>query len=88
MKEQHDIRKVIQYLQRTYKYKNFILWGRSMGAVASLMYMNTYKKDAKIHSLILDSPFSKLEDAIRSIGNFKTKIPKFLISMVIGSINN
>ena len=58
-----------------------------MGAVASLMYINTYKKDSKVKSIILDSPFSKLEDAIRSIGNFATKIPKFLISMVIGSIN-
>jgi len=29
-----------------------------MGAVAALMYMNSYKKDNWISAMILDSPFS------------------------------
>jgi pimeloyl-ACP methyl ester carboxylesterase len=58
IKEKHDIRKMIQHLERTYKFKKFILWGRSMGAVASLMYMNTWGRESRIKGLILDSPFS------------------------------
>ncbi len=56
--EQHDVRAMIQYLESHYSFKKFVLWGRSMGSVAALMYMNTWKSESRIKGLILDSPFS------------------------------
>ena len=68
IKERHDIRNILQYLQSQYNFKRFVLWGRSMGSVAALMYMNTYATDTRVKALILDSPFSKLKESIISIG--------------------
>lgn len=38
-KEIWDIECVIEHLKEHYRQKKFILWGRSMGAVAALLYL-------------------------------------------------
>ena len=59
-----------------------------MGAVASLMYMKSYKKDPLISALILDSPYSRLKDTIVNFASQNTSlIPEFIISMGVDSVN-
>ena len=50
-----------------------------MGAVASLMYMNTQKKNKHVKALILDSPFSDFEE----ICKFFVKTTNFLSDMLL-----
>jgi len=49
-----------------------------MGAVASLFYLNNYKKDPRVVGLILDSPFSDFV----AICNYHAKSLSFLNIMV------
>uniref|UniRef100_A0A6B2L2K4 Serine aminopeptidase S33 domain-containing protein n=1 Tax=Arcella intermedia TaxID=1963864 RepID=A0A6B2L2K4_9EUKA len=63
--EKHDIEVVMEYLIEHEKFSSFILWGRSMGAVSILLYLDLLgkeqpKKLEPILGVILDSPFSNL----------------------------
>jgi dienelactone hydrolase len=49
---------VFQYLRSLNSVSSIGLWGRSMGAVTSLMYVD---KNPEIACIVLDSPFSNLE---------------------------
>ncbi len=60
LKEQHDLKAVLDKLKKRYGFKRFVLWGRSMGAITAILYMNTFK-DSSIEGLVLDSPLSNLE---------------------------
>jgi alpha-beta hydrolase superfamily lysophospholipase len=64
----------------TTKKKKFILWGRSMGAVASLMY--TFKDPQYVEYLILDSPFSSIETMVRDVASSYIKLGEFLAMLV------
>eukprot|EP00892_Ulva_mutabilis_P009090 jgi/Ulvmu1/6553/UM003_0187.1 len=55
------------------------LWGRSMGAVTSLLYS---ERDPSVAALVLDSPFSRLTDLMRELAE-EQKIP--LWSMLGGT---
>uniref|UniRef100_A0A6B2L4N3 Serine aminopeptidase S33 domain-containing protein n=1 Tax=Arcella intermedia TaxID=1963864 RepID=A0A6B2L4N3_9EUKA len=61
--EKEDIKVVIEYLRQWEGFSSFILWGRSMGAVAALLYVNYYYEEAKevVNGIILDSPFCSLK---------------------------
>ena len=50
-----------------------------MGAVASLLYMNTQKSNKNIRGLILDSPFGDFEE----ICKFYIKTTNFLSDMLL-----
>lgn len=55
------------------------LWGRSMGAVTSLLYS---ERDPSVAGLVLDSPFSKLTDLMKELAQ-EQRIP--LWNMVGGT---
>jgi alpha/beta superfamily hydrolase len=55
-KERHDLAAVIDYLKSLGAVSKIGLWGRSMGASASIMYMS--ENNDKISVAILDSAFS------------------------------
>lgn len=55
-KEKNDIHAIVEHL-RGKNYKKFVLWGRSMGAVATLLYSVSYNPTDVI-LLVLDSAFS------------------------------
>ena len=77
-KEQDDLKYILAYLSKNYGYKQFILWGRSMGAVAALFYMEKYKKLYKICGLILDSPFADINQLILEYCKKHTYLPNFI----------
>jgi pimeloyl-ACP methyl ester carboxylesterase len=55
--EKEDLRSVIKHLKRDFGLRNFILWGRSMGAVTALLYAAKYQD---VLTLISDNAFSDL----------------------------
>lgn len=62
------------------KKKKFILWGRSMGAVAAMLY--TFKEPRYIEYMILDSPFSSVERMVRDVASSYIKLGEFLAMLV------
>ncbi|KAI3979910.1 hypothetical protein MKX01_042564 [Papaver californicum] len=57
------------------------LWGRSMGAVTSLMYG---AEDPSIAGMVLDSPFSDLVDLMMElVDTYKFRLPKFTVKFAI-----
>lgn len=63
-----------------------VLWGRSMGAVASLLYLCKHHEDVSV--TILDSPFCSLRELALHIGNSQTSLPKFMLEGFIRILNN
>lgn len=57
-KEKRDALIVIDYIRKEHNVGQVFLWGRSMGAVASIM-LASENPDA-VSGLVLDSPFSDL----------------------------
>ncbi len=64
-REQSDIECVVMHLraQKT-SVSRVALWGRSMGAVASLLYART---DTRLAALVCDSPFSDLQQLVQQL---------------------
>ena len=80
-KEKDDLEQLINILTKDYMASQIVLWGRSMGAVTSIMY-------AKRHSLylsamILDSPFSDISTMVKDVAYVHLKVPGLLVSMAL-----
>ena len=58
IKEARDTKTVINYILSNFNIDKTILWGRSMGAVTSIIFMSDEKNKNLISGIILDSPFS------------------------------
>ena len=57
-KEKDDLQTVINYLMSLGTVSKIGLWGRSMGAATSIMYVGQ-NPESKISCMALDSPFSE-----------------------------
>lgn len=69
---------------RVYRKANLIfLWGRSMGAVTSLLYA---KIDFSVAGLVLDSPFAKLKDVMINLAKKHSNAPVFLMKMLLSIV--
>lgn len=62
--EQDDLEEVINYLKKYPKINNIALWGRSMGAVTTLLYLAKNGKSKRIKAAIVDSPFKSLKTLV------------------------
>ncbi|CAN0856218.1 Uncharacterized protein YqkD [Linum grandiflorum] len=79
--EKDDLRSVVDYLRRDGNVSLIGLWGRSMGAVTSLMYG---AQDPSIAGMVLDSPFSDLVDLMMElVDTYKFRLPKFTVKFAI-----
>lgn len=66
-KEKHDVECVIQELMIKFGMERFVLWGRSMGAVACIKYaemMASLYLPVDVVAIVLDSPFKSLKQLI------------------------
>ncbi|KAG1364279.1 putative Ubiquitin-conjugating enzyme E2 28 [Cocos nucifera] len=73
--EKDDLRIVVSFLRSNKQVSCIGLWGRSMGAVTSLLYG---AEDPSIAGLVLDSAFSNLFDLMMELGDvYKIRLPKF-----------
>lgn len=79
--EQSDIATVVAYLRKTGETSSICLWGRSMGAVAALLYAQS---DPQINAMVLDSPFSSLPRlATELVDDGKLGVPKIAVRIVM-----
>lgn len=62
--ERDDVDVVFKYLRELGTVSSIGIWGRSMGAVTALMYAD---QNHEIGCLVLDSPFSNLEDLCKEL---------------------
>ena len=84
--ESEDLQIIITMLKESGLADDIFLWGRSMGAVTVLNYMLKYK-DQKISGLILDSPYCNLRNLAIEMAQSSIKLPKFMISPFVDSID-
>ncbi|CAF2250784.1 unnamed protein product [Brassica napus] len=79
--QKDDLKAVVEYLRTDVNVSLIGLWGRSMGAVTSLMYG---AEDPSIAAMVLDSPFSDLVDLMMElVDTYKFPLPKFTIKFAI-----
>ncbi|KAK6117296.1 hypothetical protein DH2020_048967 [Rehmannia glutinosa] len=79
--QKDDLRAVVDYLRTDGNVSLIGLWGRSMGAVTSLMYG---AEDPSIAGMVLDSPFSDLVDLMMElVDTYKVRLPKFTVKFAI-----
>ncbi|KAM7258796.1 hypothetical protein ACFE04_014537 [Oxalis oulophora] len=79
--EKDDLKAVVDYLRSDGNVSLIGLWGRSMGAVTSLMYG---AEDPSIAGMVLDSPFSDLVDLMMElVDTYKFRLPKFTVKLAI-----
>ncbi|TVU46984.1 hypothetical protein EJB05_06558, partial [Eragrostis curvula] len=79
--EKEDLKAVVNYLREDGHVSCIGLWGRSMGAVTSLMYG---AEDPSIAGMVLDSPFSNLVDLMMElVDTYKYPLPKFTVKFAI-----
>ncbi|OIV89278.1 hypothetical protein TanjilG_23738 [Lupinus angustifolius] len=73
--EKDDLKIVVSYLRSNKQITQIGLWGRSMGAVTSLLYG---AEDPSIAGMILDSAFSNLYGLMMELVDvYKIRLPKF-----------
>ncbi|XP_044499634.1 uncharacterized protein LOC123221032 [Mangifera indica] len=79
--EKDDLKVVVDYLRADGNVSLIGLWGRSMGAVTSLLYG---AEDPSIAGMVLDSPFSDLVDLMMElVDTYKIRLPKFTVKFAI-----
>eukprot|EP00252_Welwitschia_mirabilis_P016543 TRINITY_DN3648_c0_g1_i1.p1 TRINITY_DN3648_c0_g1~~TRINITY_DN3648_c0_g1_i1.p1 ORF type:complete len:317 (-),score=56.66 TRINITY_DN3648_c0_g1_i1:222-1172(-) len=79
--ERNDLKTVVSYLRGTNSVSLIGLWGRSMGAVTSLLYG---ADDPSIAGMVLDSPFSNLFDLMMELVDvYKIRLPKFTVKVAV-----
>ncbi|KAJ5077498.1 alpha/beta-hydrolase [Anaeramoeba ignava] len=83
--EAFDIKAIVQFLRRkSLNISSIGIWGRSMGAVSTVLYCAT---DPTISAVILDSPFSDLNQLINELVELSpVKIPKLLFKTALGLV--
>ena len=80
-KEKHDLEAIIAYLQELGTVSKVALWGRSMGAATSIMYMS--ENNDKVAASVLDSSFSSFDTIVNSLAEDKFGIPGPLVQMLM-----
>jgi len=83
--ERDDVDTIIEHLRSSGTVSTIGLWGRSMGAVTSLMHAD---RDPSIGGIVLDSPFSDLRLLSEELVKNHTKIPKLIVSGAMALIRS
>ncbi|KAJ4704129.1 alpha/beta-Hydrolases superfamily protein [Melia azedarach] len=79
--EKDDLKVVVSYLRSNKQISRIGLWGRSMGAVTSLLYG---AEDPSIAGMVLDSAFADLFDLMMELVDvYKIRLPKFTVKMAV-----
>ncbi|EAR92625.1 alpha/beta superfamily hydrolase (macronuclear) [Tetrahymena thermophila SB210] len=84
-REQNDLADIVKYLRDQPKITSLSLFGRSMGAVTTLLYAST---DQDFAALVLDSPFSNLKQLALEVADQKISLPNFIIEGLLSIVNN
>lgn len=71
--EVFDIRDILQEVRKHARVGRITLWGRSMGALCSIMFAEMYSYE--VNGLILDSPFKSLSKVVDRIASQSVPLP-------------
>ncbi|KQJ93877.1 uncharacterized protein LOC100830635 isoform X2 [Brachypodium distachyon] len=79
--EKEDLKSVVSFLRTNKQVSRIGLWGRSMGAVTSLLYG---AEDPSIAAMVLDSAFTNLHGLMLELVDvYKIRVPKFTVKMAV-----
>lgn len=77
--EKDDLKVAVSYLRSNSQISCIGLWGRSMGAVTSLLYG---AEDPSVAGMVLDSAFANLFDLMMELVDvYKIRLPKFTVKV-------
>lgn len=80
--EQADIAACVKYIRKTGDASTINLWGRSMGAVAALLFAQS--EPGAVSAMVVDSPFSSLPLlATELVEDGKLGVPKIAVKLVM-----
>lgn len=79
-RESEDCQAVLDELKNKFGQERFVLWGRSMGAVAAIVYAT--RNSRLVDYLILDSPFTSVDQIVRDYGARFIKIGEYVAVMM------
>ena len=75
-KEKDDLAAVIEYLYEHKRVSTIGLWGRSMGAATSILYLK--ENPGTVNCMVLDSGFSHLVELINGMAGTMGIPPEFV----------
>lgn len=75
-------------LRDNFGFTKFVLWGRSMGAVASLLYTSQKQMKHEIIFQVLDSPFCTFEAIAKHHANYSYKLPDMFVGFGINLLKD
>ena len=75
--ERDDLEIVIEYLRNCDTVSTIGLWGRSMGAITSLMFAD---RDPSIGGMVLDSAMTDLKTLAEQLCKRHVNLPNFILS--------
>ena len=81
--EKEDVKNVVEYLRKTNTVSTIGLWGRSMGAVTSLLHGD---RDPSIAGIICDSAFTKLKKLALELAKTRVSLPGFVLSAALSFV--
>lgn len=80
----------MKHLNERHALSSFVIWGRSMGAVATLLYGTSLESinentqiSAMVKCMVLDSPFSNFKEISRQIALTRMSIPSFIADLAL-----
>ena len=82
--EKHDVKIIVDFVEKIPGVGKIGLWGRSMGAATTLMYCSN---DERIRCCVMDSPFADFKRLAKELCLHVVKLPGFLIDAAIGIVN-
>ena len=74
--ESHDVKILVDFIEKLPGVGKIGLWGRSMGAATTMIYAH---KDDRIKALVMDSPFADFNILAKDLVLQQIKLPNFLI---------
>ena len=86
--EAKQVEDVLEMITQEYGVYRFLLWGRSMGAVAALTAAHNIQTNKrlsetiKLDFLVLDSPFPSFEQIVRDMGARYLKVGEYIALMM------
>jgi predicted alpha/beta-fold hydrolase len=79
--EKDDLKSLVQYLYENKKVSSIGFWGRSMGAVTSVLYMADDENAGTFNCAVLDSGFCSIEYLMNSLAG-TMGIPPDMVAML------
>ena len=81
--EKHQVKNIVDFVEKYPGVGEIGLWGRSMGAATTLIYASM---DERIKAIVVDSPFSDFRRVAKEMCLAQVNVPGFLIEGAISII--